>query len=143
MTLQWIRKNYRVPAKRGGRVEYTGEGRIELGTICGAAGSHLRVRLDRNPNHSLPFHPTWKLRYLTDKCPRCDGTGRVWDIAGDQIAAFYGHAGGTMRTVFRCDDCHGEGKVPTSTAAQNPPSTIAQNGKRQVNQGASQGRPRP
>jgi hypothetical protein len=63
MTLAWIRKYYGVPAKRGGRVEYTGEGYPELGTIFGASGAHLRVRLD-GANRTTPFHPTWKLRYL-------------------------------------------------------------------------------
>lgn len=63
MSIDWIRKNYNVPATRGGRVEYTGKGRPELGTICGAQGSHLSIRLD-GKKHALPFHPTWKLRYL-------------------------------------------------------------------------------
>lgn len=63
MSLDWIRKNYNVPAARGGRVEYTGGGKPELGTICGASGSHLSVKLD-SAKHSMPFHPTWKLRYL-------------------------------------------------------------------------------
>jgi hypothetical protein len=52
-----------VPAKRGGRVEYTGCGRREFGTICGAAGAHLSIRLD-GVKESMPFHPTWCLRYL-------------------------------------------------------------------------------
>lgn len=63
MSMAYIRKTYRVPAKRGGRVEYMGEGRPEFGTICGAAGAHLNIRLD-GINHTMPFHPTWKLRYL-------------------------------------------------------------------------------
>ena len=65
MSIAWVRKNYGVPAKRGGRVEYTGEGddKPELGTICGSRGSHLSIRLDKQ-SHTLPFHPTWKLRYL-------------------------------------------------------------------------------
>ena len=63
MTLAYIRKAYGVPAKRGGRVEYTGEGRSEFGTIAGARGAHLSIRLD-GVKHTLPFHPTWKLKYL-------------------------------------------------------------------------------
>lgn len=63
MSLEWVRKNYNVPARRGGRVEYTGEGKREFGTICGASGAHLSIRLD-GVKHTLPFHPTWKLRYL-------------------------------------------------------------------------------
>jgi hypothetical protein len=61
--IAWIREYYRVPAKVGGRVEYTGESKPQLGTICGASGSHLSIRLD-GVKHSMPFHPTWKLRYL-------------------------------------------------------------------------------
>ncbi len=63
MSIEWIRKNYRVPAKRGGRVEYTGEATPQLGTICGANGGHLSIRLD-GVKHPMPFHPTWKIRYL-------------------------------------------------------------------------------
>ena len=63
MTMEYIRRYYRVPAKRGGRIEYTGDGEKELGTIRSARGSHLNVQLD-GVNHTMPFHPTWKLRYL-------------------------------------------------------------------------------
>lgn len=66
MSLEYIRKTYRVPAKRGGRVEYTGKGRSELGTIAGASGAHISIRLD-GIKHTMPFHPTWKLRYLDAK----------------------------------------------------------------------------
>jgi len=63
--MDYIRRTYRVPAKRGGRVKYTGKGRDELGTIAGAAGAHLSIRLD-GVKHTLPFHPTWKLEYLDE-----------------------------------------------------------------------------
>lgn len=63
MGMAWIRKTYGVPARRGMRVEYSGEGRPELGTILSANGSHLNIRLD-GVRHAMPFHPTWKLRYL-------------------------------------------------------------------------------
>jgi hypothetical protein len=63
MSLAWVRKYYGVPAKRGGRVEYTGDGKLELGTITGTCSGHLRVRLD-GVKHTMPFHPTWELRYL-------------------------------------------------------------------------------
>jgi len=68
MTLAYIRKTYRVPAKRGGRIEYTGEAQPQLGTICGASGGHLSIRLD-GVSHSLPFHPTWRIRYLDADAP--------------------------------------------------------------------------
>lgn len=63
MTIAWVRKTYRVPAKRGGRVEYTGGNVPQFGTICGSRGSHLNIRID-GIKHTLLFHPTWKLRYL-------------------------------------------------------------------------------
>lgn len=63
MSIAWVRKTYGVPAKRGGRVEYTGCGKAEQGTIASASGGHLMIRLD-GVKHTMPFHPTWKLRYL-------------------------------------------------------------------------------
>ena len=66
MSMEWVRKNYSVPAMRGCRVEYTGEGddKPELGTVVSARGGHLRIRLDSSPKHPLTFHPTWMIRYL-------------------------------------------------------------------------------
>lgn len=67
MSLEYIRQTYGVPAKRGGRVEYTG-GRVPIkGTILGAAlGGRLSVRLDGS-KYSGWFHPTWHIRYLTQE----------------------------------------------------------------------------
>ena len=65
MSMDWIRKSYSVPAKRGGRVEYTGGKTPEFGTIVGAREGRLRIRLDgMEYTHPLPFHPTYELRYL-------------------------------------------------------------------------------
>lgn len=66
--MQWIRAYYDVPAKRGGRVEYTPcEGSTDkpgkFGTITGTNGPHLLVRLD-GEKHARPYHPTWQLDYL-------------------------------------------------------------------------------
>lgn len=63
MSIDWIRKNYQVPAKVGGRVEYTGGTTPCFGTITGACGGHLRIKLDGDLS-SNPYHPTWELRYL-------------------------------------------------------------------------------
>jgi hypothetical protein len=65
MSLAYIRRAYGVPAKRGGRVRYTGEGRDEFGTIIGASGAHLSVRLD-GLRHGRPYHPTWQIEYLPE-----------------------------------------------------------------------------
>lgn len=70
--MEWVRKNYGVPAKRGGRVEYTGNGnsRPELGTIVSATTSgHLMIELD-SQSRAMKFHPTWKLRYLDADSPQ-------------------------------------------------------------------------
>lgn len=63
MSMDYIRTTYGVPAKRGGRVEYTGGTVPVLGTITGAHGARLRIRLDGS-EHIHNFHPTWELRYL-------------------------------------------------------------------------------
>lgn len=65
MSMTWVRKRYGVPAKRGGRVRYTGCGKDELGTIRSARGGRLWIELD-GIKHPMPFHPTWKLQYLDE-----------------------------------------------------------------------------
>lgn len=61
--MAWVRKNYNVPAQRGGRVIYGGNDRKEYGTIVSATQGRLNIRLD-GQKHAHPFHPTWKLKYL-------------------------------------------------------------------------------
>lgn len=64
--MDWVRQRYAVPARRGGRVEYSGD-RLrgpQLGTITGTRGGYVRIRLDGG-THSRSYHPTWELRYLT------------------------------------------------------------------------------
>lgn len=68
MSIDWIRKQYGVPAKVGGRVEYTGGKTPQIGTITGARGGHLRIKLDGDFS-SNPYHPTWELRYLDPPPP--------------------------------------------------------------------------
>ena len=55
MSMEWVRNNYGVPAKRGGPVEYTGRGKPELGTIRSASGSYLMIQID-GVKHARPFH---------------------------------------------------------------------------------------
>ncbi len=69
MSMEYIRDTYRVPAKRGGRVEYSGDrGGPRLGTITGTQSAHLLIKLDGEPEPS-PYHPTWELRYLDANGP--------------------------------------------------------------------------
>ncbi len=67
MSLGYIRQTYGVPAQRGGRVKYTGDctrrGNPRFGTITGAQGAHLRIRMDGDA-FAQPYHPTWELEYL-------------------------------------------------------------------------------
>lgn len=63
MSMKYIRDSYGVPARRGGRVVYTGEGITQTGTITSAAGACLRVRMD-GEKHCGIYHPTWRMRYL-------------------------------------------------------------------------------
>ena len=76
MTMQYIRKTYGVPAKRGGRVEYTSDAKFTTqGVITGSSGPYLRIKLDIN-RVSLRFHPkTDGLVYLPKaNSPQHDGS---------------------------------------------------------------------
>ena len=63
--MRYIRRHYGVPARRGGRVRYTGgpDGLARLGTIRCSKGQYLSILLDGD---KIPgkYHPTWKLEYL-------------------------------------------------------------------------------
>ena len=65
MSMQYIRKYYGVPAKRGGRIVYTGGYLPREGTIVGSIGAHLKLRLDGD-NKASAFHPTWEIEYRTE-----------------------------------------------------------------------------
>ena len=65
MSMDYIRSVYNVPAKRGGRVEYTHPKPSRFGTIVRADGARLRIRLDGD-KHAGVYHPTWELRYLPE-----------------------------------------------------------------------------
>lgn len=69
MSMRYIRDYYKVPAKRGGRVRYTGSpDSVFDGTIVGSRGAHLRIRFDGKPMGSdiVDAHPTWKIEYLKE-----------------------------------------------------------------------------
>ena len=63
MSLEFIRYHYDVPAKRGGRIRYTGGEQPREGTITSAKGGSLMVRFDGD-KHAYKLHPTWKIEYL-------------------------------------------------------------------------------
>jgi hypothetical protein len=73
MSMEWIRKTYNVPARRGGRIRFTDAhgGRWE-GHITAASGPHLLVRMDgwRPKRRRARLHPTWNVEYLDQGgCP--------------------------------------------------------------------------
>ena len=61
--MAWIRENYGVPCKRGGRVRYSGAGLPRLGTITKTCLGRLRILLDGDRRSGI-YHPTWKIEYL-------------------------------------------------------------------------------
>ncbi len=64
MTMKYIRDTYGVPAKRGGRVEYTDTNGAKFdGTIVSAERGHLRIKLDGLRNTGR-YHPTWNIKYI-------------------------------------------------------------------------------
>lgn len=63
MSMAWIRQNYKVPAKRGGRIIHAGGETPEQGTIRCARNGYLNIQLD-SMTEAQPFHPTWEITYL-------------------------------------------------------------------------------
>lgn len=61
MSMEYIRKTYKVPAKRGGRIRFQGR----EGVIVGARDARLRARF-----HGIgivALHPAWEIEYLPNK----------------------------------------------------------------------------
>ena len=63
--MEYIRKCYQVPAKRGVRVIYElGSRKIWIGVIKSAKNGRLRIQFDGQKTHPAPFHPKWRLTYI-------------------------------------------------------------------------------
>jgi len=58
--MDYIRKFYGVPAKRGARVIYGASG---YGTIVGSMGAYIRVRMD-GEKQVRSYHPTYLMTYI-------------------------------------------------------------------------------
>lgn len=58
MAMDYIRRAYNVPAKRGRRVTFQGR----PGVITGSSGAYLRIRLD-GERRAGRYHPTWEIEY--------------------------------------------------------------------------------
>jgi hypothetical protein len=80
MSMEYIRRTYRVPAKRGVQVEYiASDGERMVGTIVGSKGAYIRVRFGKGNKRKdiLSFHPTYNLQYLTNP-PYDPQNGRLY-----------------------------------------------------------------
>lgn len=64
MSMEYIRKTYHVPARRGARVRFQGR---RVGRILSARGHHLRVLWDGLPRRKAFIHPTWAIEYLPNR----------------------------------------------------------------------------
>ncbi len=64
MSMDYIRKAFKVPAKVGGKVEIVRAGLPPLiGTIMGSCGDYLWIKASGAPR-SIAYHPTWDLNYI-------------------------------------------------------------------------------
>lgn len=63
MSMEYIRNFYSVPAKRGGRIRFTGWSTPREGKIVGSRQQYLLVRFD-HLKRPQTLHPTWEVTYL-------------------------------------------------------------------------------
>ena len=63
MSMEYIRKTYDVPAKRGVKIKYTGGIKPIFGKIVGSTHAYIRVKMEETQK-IIKFHPTWKIEYL-------------------------------------------------------------------------------
>ena len=65
MSMEYIRKTYGVPAKRGARIEFTDTcGKVHEGRIVGSRGCYLRADMPTIRGGTVTLHPTSDVRYL-------------------------------------------------------------------------------
>jgi hypothetical protein len=103
-SLEYIRNYYGVPARLGGRVRYTWDGRGTPadGTIVGGHGGYLKIRLDGQEEWAT-YHPTWHIEYL-------DGPATA-PPAGRDSGPVPGYRN------FRCEECGHTFREPTRDCA--------------------------
>lgn len=64
MSLEYIRRAYKVPAHRGGRIRFAPCAGIDkLGFVVAAKGPYIRVRF-ADMRRTVLLHPTYGLHYL-------------------------------------------------------------------------------
>ena len=65
MSMDYIRRTYGVPAKRGALVQFTDARHAVRGRIVGSRGQYLRIRWDES-GLTQTLHPTWMLVYVKE-----------------------------------------------------------------------------
>lgn len=64
MSIEYIRRCYQVPARRGCRIRFSPcSGIVKDGFVVGARGKYIRVRFT-DMRRPVTLHPTWKVEYL-------------------------------------------------------------------------------
>lgn len=67
MSMEYIRRAYNVPAKRGGRVRlHLGNRSSLMGRITSSRGPYLCVQFDGFSKAPLILHPTWCIEYIPE-----------------------------------------------------------------------------
>lgn len=61
--MDYIRRTYGIPAKRGALVLFTAAPKAVRGRIVGSRGGYLRIRWE-DSGRTHTHHPTWSLVYL-------------------------------------------------------------------------------
>ena len=62
--MEWIRKYYHVPAKRGAKIRFTdSNGAVWTGRITSALSGYIRVQFEGWKRRAL-LHPGWNVEYL-------------------------------------------------------------------------------
>lgn len=61
--MESLRRYYRVPAKRGARIVFTGLKHPVAGTIISAREHKLWIRTDDGQRFG-PLHPVWEIEYV-------------------------------------------------------------------------------
>lgn len=104
MSMAYIRKIYKVPAKRGGRVDVVSprDGSVIItGTITGADGAYLRVRLPGS-KRSHRYHPTDNVRYHeADAGKKAEGDMKYWIVKRYVVEIFSIKARGREDAINR------------------------------------------
>ena len=63
MTMEYVRKAYGVPARRGGRVVVSWRGQKRNATIKSEKNGRLVIKIDGEKAKAI-FHPTWGIEYV-------------------------------------------------------------------------------